>query len=157
MFGDLNSNEIEELIKNQFFGRIGCHADGVTYVVPISYAYDGTFIYGHTFEGMKISMIRKDPNICFEVENTKNLANWQTMISWGFFEELSDGPEKEEAVRKLEARVLPILSSETMRISPLWPFYSTKEEAIGGIIFRIRLNKKTGRFEKTANEYFFAT
>lgn len=144
------------VINEQFFGRIGCHADGVTYVVPISFAYDGAFIYGHTFEGMKISILRKNPNVCFEVENTKNLANWQSVISWGVFEELSDGQEREDAVKKLEARVLPILSSETMHISSLWPFYS-KGEAINGIIFRIRLTKKTGRYEKSANEYFFAS
>ncbi|MEJ0105912.1 MAG: pyridoxamine 5'-phosphate oxidase family protein [Bacteroidota bacterium] len=53
MFGSLNNNEIDELLHQQFIGRIGCHAEGVTYVVPISYAYDGEYIYGRTFEGMK--------------------------------------------------------------------------------------------------------
>ena len=155
MFGKLNSAEIEDLISQQFIGRIGCHADDTTYIVPISYAYDGTYVYGHTFEGMKINMMRKNSKVCFEVDNTKNLANWQSVICRGTFEELPNGHEKDEAVRKLEDRVLPILHSETMRLSPLWPFRSA--DIIKGIIFRIRLTEKTGRFEKSQNEYFFAT
>lgn len=155
MFGRLNNAEIEELMSRQIIGRIGCHADDTTYVVPISYAYDGEYVYGHTFEGMKINMMRKNPKVCFEVDNTKNLANWQSVISWGIFEELPNGPERDEAVRKLEVRTLPILHSETMHLSPLWPFRSG--DTIKGIIFRIRLTEKTGRFEKSQNEYFFAT
>lgn len=155
MFGRLNNAEIEKLISQQIIGRIGCHADDTTYVVPISYAYDGTYVYGHTFEGMKINMMRKNPKVCFEVDNTRNLANWQSVISWGIFEELPNGPERDEAVRKLEDRTLPVLHSETMHLSPLWPFRS--EDTIKGIIFRIRLTEKTGRFEKSQNEYFFAT
>lgn len=157
MFGELTTPEIEELINHQFIGRLGCHANDLTYIVPISYAYDGTYIYGHTFEGMKIDMLRKNPKVCFEVENTKNLANWQTVIAWGEFEELSRGPEWNEAVQKLEARALPIISSATMHLNPLWPFYSIEKDIINGIVFRIRVTKKTGRFEKSPNEYFFAT
>jgi nitroimidazol reductase NimA-like FMN-containing flavoprotein (pyridoxamine 5'-phosphate oxidase superfamily) len=37
MFGKLNHDQIEEVLKNQFIGRIGCHADGITYVIPVSY------------------------------------------------------------------------------------------------------------------------
>ena len=83
MFGKLNNEEIEGLIQSQLIGRIGCHADDVTYVVPISYAYDGTYLYGHTYEGMKVDMMRKNPKICFEVDSTRNLANWQSVIGWG--------------------------------------------------------------------------
>src|SRR5690349_16428412 len=106
MFGKLRSEEIEQLLKQQLIGRIACHADGVTYVVPISYAYDGVYIYARTFEGMKVNMMRKNPDICFEVEDTKNLSNWQTVIAWGSFEELPEGIQRREAVRILERRKL---------------------------------------------------
>jgi hypothetical protein len=36
MFGRLNLEEIDELLHQQIIGRIGCHSDGVTYIVPIS-------------------------------------------------------------------------------------------------------------------------
>lgn len=157
MFGKLQQDEIEQVIQQQVVGRIGCHVDGTTYVVPISYAYDGTFLYCHTDEGMKVSMMRKNPNICFEVDNTTNLANWQSAICWGTFEELPEGIERSDAVEKLEKRILPMLSSETMHLAPQWPFPSPDPNAIKGIIFRVRLTQKTGRFEKSSGEYFFAT
>jgi nitroimidazol reductase NimA-like FMN-containing flavoprotein (pyridoxamine 5'-phosphate oxidase superfamily) len=157
MFGKLNTTEIDELIHQQFIGRIGCHADGITYIVPISYAYDGAFIYGRTFEGMKISMMRKNPKVCFEVDNTKNLANWQSVIAWGEFEELEDSRERAEGLQKLYARVLPIISSETMHITPQWPFPAGEINQIEGIVYRIRLTEKTGRLEKSTDEFFFAS
>ena len=53
MFGTLNPIEIESVLHGQIIGRIGCHIDNTTYVVPISYAYDGEFIYALTNEGLK--------------------------------------------------------------------------------------------------------
>ena len=41
MLGKLNEKQVEELLKSQLIGRIGCHANGVTYVVPVNYFYDG--------------------------------------------------------------------------------------------------------------------
>lgn len=157
MFGNLNPEEIEELLNHQFIGRIGCHADDITYVVPVSYAYDGTYIYNRTFEGMKVSMMRKNPKVCFEVDDTKNLANWKSVICWGIFEELSDEEERNEALRKLEKRKLPVITSETMHISSQWPFPSLNIEEAEGIVFRIRITEKSGRFERSPGEYFFAT
>jgi nitroimidazol reductase NimA-like FMN-containing flavoprotein (pyridoxamine 5'-phosphate oxidase superfamily) len=122
MIGELSKKEIDQLLKRQFVGRIGCHTDGLTYVVPVSYTYDGTFIYVHTFSGMKVDMMRKNPKVCFQVDDTKHLANWQSVISWGEFEELTKTEDKKEALQKLQARVLPILSSETMHVAKEWPF-----------------------------------
>jgi nitroimidazol reductase NimA-like FMN-containing flavoprotein (pyridoxamine 5'-phosphate oxidase superfamily) len=157
MFGKLNVIEIEELISHQFVGRIGCHADGITYVVPVSYAYDGDYIYGRTFEGMKLDIMRKNPRVCFEVDNTQNLANWQSVIAWGEFEEIKEGRERSNCLQKLQQRVFAIINSETMHISPQWPFPTDNLDAVEGIVYRIRLTEKTGRFEKSADEFFYAS
>lgn len=157
MFGKLNSTEIEKLIHEQFIGRLGCHSDGLTYIVPFSYAYDGNYIYCHSFEGMKVDIMRKNPKVCFQVDNTKNLANWQSVICWGTFEEIPAGEERNNALRKLEERRLPVVTSETMHLTSQWPFPSEDIEKVKGIVFRILLDKKTGRFEKSLEEYFFAT
>jgi nitroimidazol reductase NimA-like FMN-containing flavoprotein (pyridoxamine 5'-phosphate oxidase superfamily) len=157
MFGALNEKEIESLIHREFIGRIGCHAEGITYVVPISYAYDGEYIYGHTYEGMKLNIMRKNPKICFEVDDLNNLANWQSAIAFGEFEELEKGKERDHAVHVLMDRTLPLVHSETMHLSPQWPFPLNDAAEVNGIIFRIRLTQKTGRYEKNSPEYIFAT
>ena len=157
MFGKLNAEEIEQLIEKQLIGRIGCHADNLTYVVPVSYAYDGTYVYGYTYEGKKIDMMRTNPNVCFEVDDTRNLSNWQSVIAWGIFEELTNKKEREKALIKLQERVLPVVNSETMHISPLWPFSIDNMEELQGIVYRILLTEKTGRFEKSSDHFFYAT
>lgn len=152
----MNTGEIEELLQQQLVGRIGCHLDGLTYVVPVSYAYDGNYIYCHTFEGMKVNMLRKNPEVCFEVDSTKNLANWQSVIAWGSFEELPGGSDRSEAIKILRDRKLPILSSQTMHLGSRWPFVSA-DDRIEGIIFRICLKEKTGRYERSEGDAFFAS
>ena len=61
MLGILQSAEIEDVLKTGLIGRIGCHADGETYVVPISYGYDGDYLYCHTHDGKKNNDDAKDP------------------------------------------------------------------------------------------------
>ncbi|MDP4151424.1 MAG: pyridoxamine 5'-phosphate oxidase family protein [Bacteroidota bacterium] len=157
MMGQLNTSEMEELLAGQVVGRIGCHYDGKTYVVPISYAYDGQYIYCHAQPGMKVDMMRKNPKICFEVDQMRNMANWQSVISWGEFEELTDKALRNEALQKLAGRILPLVASETVKLSPDWPFATNDLAKVGGVVFRVRLEGKTGRFENNHVPMAFAT
>ena len=147
MFGKLDNAQIEEVIAGNVIGRLGCHADGRTYVVPISYAYDGGFIYARSFEGLKISIMRKNPNVCFQIDEMENMANWKSVVTWGTFEELTKEEERNAGLQKLIARILPGISSETVKLSPQWPFPTDDYTKIEGIVFRIRLMERTGRFE----------
>ena len=150
MLGVLDSNEIEEVLHKQIVGRIGCHARDTTYVVPISYAYDGKYIYGHTREGMKIELMRINPAVCFEVEDIKDMANWKSVLAWGEYEELTDNEERKKGLEVLVNRLLPIISSETTHLTPHWPFTPKDISTITGIVFRIALQTRTGRFENNA-------
>ncbi len=156
MLGKLNDAEIEEVLRQQVVGRLGCHADGITYVVPVSYAYDGKNIYVHAFEGKKLEIMRKNPHVCFEVDVLKDMANWKSVIAWGDFEEITEPHEKNNALQRLLDRRLPILSSATTHLSGEWPFVPTDLGKIEGIVFRVVLNERHGRFEKTQASPLFA-
>lgn len=147
MFGKLNPAEIEELLNHQTVGRIGCHAEDTTFIVPVSYAYDGEYIYVHTREGLKINLMRKNPKVCFEVDDMKDMANWKTVIAWGHFEELKETHARNQGLIHLVNRLLPLVSSETTHLFPDWPFTSDDISVIKGIVFRIRLTEKSGRYE----------
>ena len=54
MLGELSKEQIESLLKELPVGRIGCHADGITYIVPVNYVYDGINLYAHSAKVMKI-------------------------------------------------------------------------------------------------------
>lgn len=148
MFGILDEAQADQLLQQQLIGRIGCHANGFTYVVPVSYACHGQFIYVHTQEGKKMEMMRQNPEICFQVDDTRNLANWRSVICQGLFEELTSEADKRIALRQLQERIIPAFSSETMHLSPEWPFPAGNDIIPGGIFFRILILEKTGRYEK---------
>src|SRR5581483_7255296 len=120
MIGSLEQNEIEEVLHGQIIGRLGCYANDTTYVVPISYAYDGTYLYGHGYEGMKMDMMRKNPKVCFETDAMENMGNWKSVIAWGEFEELTDPEERKKGIQQLLDRTLPIITSKTVQITPHW-------------------------------------
>jgi nitroimidazol reductase NimA-like FMN-containing flavoprotein (pyridoxamine 5'-phosphate oxidase superfamily) len=150
MLGTLNSEQIEQVLRSEVIGRIGCHANGQTYVVPITYAYDGERVICHSSQGMKIQMMRSNPEVCFEVEQVDNLANWRSVIARGKYEELH-GETATKAIALLVERVMPIMASATVHLSHV-------EEALRqgkdyqlspqAVIFCIHLSEKTGREEK---------
>jgi nitroimidazol reductase NimA-like FMN-containing flavoprotein (pyridoxamine 5'-phosphate oxidase superfamily) len=147
MIGNLTEIGIDRLLHKAVVGRIGCYSGYRVYVVPISYVYDGKDIYAHTTEGMKAEIMRKNPGVCFEVDDVKDMSNWQSVIAWGKFEEITDSEEKKKALKLLMNRQLPILSSITTHLGESWPFYSGEPEEIDGIFFRIALKERTGRYE----------
>jgi uncharacterized protein len=154
MLGELNELEIEEVLTDQVIGRIGCSCDGRTYVVPISYTYSDEAIYALTFDGMKMDIMRKNPMVCFQVDIMKDMANWKSVVAWGRFEELKDKEERKRALEILVNRSLPLVSSVTTHLAPTWPFLDKEIDHIQGIVFRIQLEEKTGRFENSQNSSF---
>jgi uncharacterized protein len=142
----LDEEEINELLHQQIIGRIGCHSDGVTYIVPISYAYDDKYIYAHTLEGMKTTLMRHNTNVCFEVDIINKTENWRSVVCWGSYEELVNPVEREDALIKLHSTAFSKADSLTARLSPSWPFLPREINGIDGVVFRIKLYKKTGKF-----------
>ena len=149
MLGHLNNKQIEHVLQSTIIGRIGCHADKMTYVVPVTYAYDGTYIYGHTKEGLKINMMRKNPKICFEVDVMENMSNWRSVIAWGKFEELKMAEQRKEGMRILMDKVMPLMTGETTISHSMSDSHQKTIEAMKGVVYRIELTRKTGRYEKT--------
>jgi nitroimidazol reductase NimA-like FMN-containing flavoprotein (pyridoxamine 5'-phosphate oxidase superfamily) len=148
MTGKLNSEEIEDVLSRALIGRIGCHANDDVYVVPVSYAYDGSYIYVRSLEGKKIDIMRRNPKVCFQVDTMKDMANWESVIGFGEFEEILDDHERSRALQTLLNRKLPLQSSETTHLGSIWPFQTEDLNTIEGIVFRVLLKQKTGRYER---------
>lgn len=100
MFKILESQQIEKVISENIIARLGCHADDETYVVPISYAYDGKYLYARSFAGIKITMMRKNPKVCLQINTMKDMADWKSVIIWGTFEELTNEEDRNTALTK---------------------------------------------------------
>ncbi len=151
MIGELVEKEMHTLLNSQLVGRIGCQEFGIVYIVPVSYAYDGADVFVHTYAGMKIDIMRTNPDVCFQVDDLTDIGNWKSVIAWGRYEEITDPLKRSHAITLLMDRILPLVSSATMHLGSTWPFRSDEPEKIDGIIFKISLQKMTGKFERSSN------
>ncbi len=145
---ELSQSEIDELLRSEVTGRIGCHADGSTYVVPMTYVFDGQAIYSRTIEGLKVRMMRRNPAVCFEVDRRQDLASWQSVILQGWYEELH-GAQAEQALELLRQRLAPGPStpdgrSATGRRTP----QQIDRSGPQAVIYRINILEKTGRYAR---------
>jgi nitroimidazol reductase NimA-like FMN-containing flavoprotein (pyridoxamine 5'-phosphate oxidase superfamily) len=149
MLGTLSPAEIEDLLQAQVVARLGCHAEGRTYVVPVTYVYDGTGLLIQSGDGLKVRMMHENPWVCIEIDHIDDLANWRSVIAWGRFRELR-GDDAAAALAQLRARLEPLLVSET---TPGADTLAAGEAPIRSgnghaSIYRIDLLEKTGRFER---------
>jgi nitroimidazol reductase NimA-like FMN-containing flavoprotein (pyridoxamine 5'-phosphate oxidase superfamily) len=129
---ELTRAEIDELLREQVVGRVGCHVDGLTYVVPLIYAYDGEALYVASIEGRKIEMMRINPSVCFEVDEYRP-DGWRSAIVQGDYEEL-DGDDVAKALDLLQTRFGRKASESNRRLlSPTT------------VVFRIAIREVTGR------------
>ena len=149
MLGEMTPEQINDVLFTEVVGRIGCSAEGRTYVVPITYVFDGEGVYGHSAEGLKIRMMRANPQVCFQVDHRQNLANWRSVVAWGVYEELQ-GEEALDALQILVRRLMPLATSETLRLpdDPSLAAATPVTDASKTIIDRSRFTERTGRFEK---------
>ena len=143
MLGELTGRQTEEVLRSNIIGRVGCHAFGRTYIVPITYVYDGKAIYAHTHDGMKLHMMRQNPHVCFEVDHMDDLANWQSVIAWGTFEELR-GERARAAMDMLVETLEPRLDG------PPGESAHPRHGTVPATLYRIVLEEKSGRFERRA-------
>jgi uncharacterized protein len=93
---------IEEIIAKAEVCRLGLCKDGIPYIVPLSFGYDGSFIYFHTAaEGMKIEYMTANNQVCFELEHDVRVipgdtsgCQWSmsfySVIGFGTVEEITD-------------------------------------------------------------------
>lgn len=131
----LPDHEIERLLGTALVGRIACCAtefDGEArpYVVPLAYGYDGESVYAFSGLGRKIHIMRAQPLISFEVDEAIAEDRWSSVIADGEYEELVSARD-----RRLAHEVIFGLDSP-------FPDFSAEQ-----IVYRLRLSRKSGRFE----------
>lgn len=147
MLRELTPEVVDSILLQQYFGRIACAADGQILIEPVTYLFDGYYIYGQTREGTKIQMLRKNPTVCFEVDEMVAPDFWRSVVVQGTFEEL-EGDERLYAEQRLGVRTPPLFAHETTQ-----PQYGTTATAAlpRRVVYRIRITSKSGR-SVTRNE-----
>ncbi|GAB3644165.1 pyridoxamine 5'-phosphate oxidase family protein [Spirosoma arcticum] len=139
MLHDLSPEVTDYLLSSQLYGRLCCAADGQVLVLPVTYLYDGQAIYGQIREGTKTRLMRKNPTVCFEVDELRSPSCWQSVVVQGVYEELQ-GDERLNAEQQLgPGRVAPLklVAADDTDVTAPEPM----------VVYRIRIVSKTGRSE----------
>jgi hypothetical protein len=131
----MTEDEVEATLWRQRIGRIGCSVNDRPYVVPITYAYDGTYVYAYSGLGRKIEVMREQPLVCFEVDEVEGDVSWRSVIAEGVYEELVDDGARRDA--------LALLTSDGAQVVP-----RSLDGAGRLVVFRLRLTERSGRFER---------
>jgi nitroimidazol reductase NimA-like FMN-containing flavoprotein (pyridoxamine 5'-phosphate oxidase superfamily) len=145
MLGELSGSRIEDLLRTEVIARIGCISDGRVYVVPVTYVYDGTYVWGHSMDGAKLQAMRAHPEVCVEVEHVDDMSNWRSVIAWGTFEECQ-AEDWDAGLALLVEHIMPLLK---------FPPHQPPPDLSGlrrGSVYRIKLSTKTGRFEEVSGD-----
>lgn len=142
MLGELNKREIIEFLESKFIGRLGCHLNGETYIVPVNYVYQDNAVYAHSGEGKKINMLRANPRVCFQVDEIDNMFKWKSVILWGTFEELK-GQERQQAMQGIILSIMP--ATDHPGREPSHGINPAFHDNL--IVYRIKIQEATGRFE----------
>ena len=146
--GKLTNQQITNLLSSQVVGRLACTDGQFPYIVPVHYSYDGKYIYGQTNDGEKLRILRKNPNVCFEIDRNTSLCDWQSIIVHGKYEELK-GNEAIKAREILFNNAFFLMSCRSVHAHEHSVSATIDDSSrIKKIMYRISIDKVTGRFEK---------
>jgi len=97
----MTSEEIERFLTCSRVGRLGVYLEDNVYIFPIGYAYkDGNIIFHSCDKGTKMKAMRKNPNVCFEVdESVSDITLYKSVMVFGNVEIIS---QKEEMIPYLQ-------------------------------------------------------
>lgn len=101
--GKMTPKEINQFLTCARVGRIGISLKDGPYVVPVGYAYVNGKIFFHScYSGLKMKGIRRNPNVCFEVDEAlSDISMLKSVIIFGIAEIIDDKEEMIPYLQKL--------------------------------------------------------
>ena len=147
MLGRLSEKEIQEILRGNSIGRIGCTDGANVYIVPVNYRYETNAVLCYSLEGLKIDMMRHHPSVCFEVDEIQNSHHWKCVIINGVYEEITDRDE----LNRLRPQYIEYMLRKRASLAAL-PDADPKEiqsndSHSAQVFYRIRFDKVSGRYE----------
>lgn len=100
---EMSHGEIEQFLTCARIGRLGICMEEGPYVVPVGYAYTKGKIFFHTCNtGLKIQGIKRNPDVCFEVDEALSDASmFKSVIVFGTAEIIDDKEKMIPYLQKL--------------------------------------------------------
>ena len=104
-----DKSDIKAIIEKAKVCRLGMVNGNKPYIVPLCFGYrDNAFYFHGSLKGMKIDLIRENPNVCFEFDlltetiESENACDWsmkyQSVIGFGKAGFIEGSDEKRKAI-----------------------------------------------------------
>ncbi|MGA2308878.1 MAG: pyridoxamine 5'-phosphate oxidase family protein [Candidatus Bathyarchaeia archaeon] len=141
---EMTCEEIDQFLTCTRIGRLGMVLEDGPYVVPVGFAYAEGKVFFHTCcKGLKMESLRKNTNVCFEVDEALSDATMsKSVIIFGTAEIIEDEQRMIPYLQKLIDKYrVPLNFDEYMRK----PGRNRESELKAARICLITPTKITGR------------
>ena len=107
--------DMEAIIRDARVCRLAMCDGDRPYLVPLSYGYENHTLYFHSAgQGTKIDILKRNPEICFEIEGESTVLpgesackwsiTYRSVIGFGRVRWITDDVEKRRALDRIMAR-----------------------------------------------------
>jgi len=140
-FRDMSRDEIEAMLLRNRVGRLAFSIHDRVDIQPIHYIYEHGWLYGRTSEGEKITALKHNQWIAFEVDEVTDLFDWRSIVIHGSFWIMHPrgSPRAEELWTKAAELVSRVVPGALTESDPV---------AFRQLLFRIALSDVRGREAK---------
>ena len=140
-----DKKELELIIRKANVCRIALSDNNMPYIVPVNFGYKDNSLYIHSAtEGKKIEIIKKNNNVCFEMDIDHELSiseapcscsmKYRSIIGFGKAFIVEDLKEKQEALDVIVNQYFPNT------------IYQYNEKRIRDVlIIKVKINYMTGK------------
>lgn len=138
IFRALTDGECRALLERNHVGRLAFSFHDRVDIQPVHYVYDDGRLFGRTSEGSKLLTLKHNPWLAFEVDETRGIFDWESVVVHGRFNRLDSErstPELAAADRALHR--LRTLVPET--------FTAHDSTAFRTVLFQISMLDLSGR------------
>jgi nitroimidazol reductase NimA-like FMN-containing flavoprotein (pyridoxamine 5'-phosphate oxidase superfamily) len=139
----LTAPQCREVLARTRLGRLGCARSNQPYVVPISVYFDPdeNVLYGFSTIGQKIRWMRENPLVCVEVDEIVSRHDWTTVVAFGRYVEIPRGA----LGANFRRRAYELFEHQAEWWLPGAANLAAGERRAAAVVYRIRLNRLTGR------------
>lgn len=138
-------SEMDAVIDKARVCRLAMMDGDRTYIVPLSFGYDGKVLYFHSArEGKKLDLLRKNGRVCFELDTDVSVFAGDVPCKWGMAYRSIIGWGEVEFILEPDARrwVLDIIMAHYSGESS---FAYTDAEINRVSVFKVTVLEMTGK------------
>jgi nitroimidazol reductase NimA-like FMN-containing flavoprotein (pyridoxamine 5'-phosphate oxidase superfamily) len=137
-------NAIDSIIRRCSVCRLGMCDNGQPYIVPLSFGYDGRFLYVHAaLAGRKVDILKRNNRICFEFDRLEEVTPAAQACNWSMKYESVIGVGVAEMVEDVDAKMAALNCIMRQYSSSDWTF--TEQAVSTTSVYRIRIEEITGK------------